>query len=1018
MAFTLAGSSLPTIQAFVGALYGVSVGSSTMSQVNSDITTYGGLNNALNAYYSAGFGSQTTASVAATIVANVGLASDAKAIAYVTGQLNAAAPAARGAAVANILNAFAGLTSDATYGAAASAWGTTVSTAVTYAQTNSLDATTTTAAASVAAQTAATAAATAAAAAAAAIKTLSTSADVIPATASLTINGTIDAVTAANSTYTTADSIGAGAGSTLTLTVSNKDGIATAIPAAYNTGLTTINLRSINGDTAGTGTTTIDASGFSGVTAVNSTNSTQAITITNLAKGASTGYVGNTAIANGALTFGYVTGATAAVLNISGGTTGTTNSIVTLTGQTTLTSATVNNTGTNVAKTINVGGTTQSVTALTIANAGSLDVSNSGVTGFAGTSASITITGAGTATKLGTIEASTVKTIDSSAFAGALTATLNTAITSLKAGPGADVITTAATTASGAVIDGGAGTDTIVLALTNDVTTIAKGAQYVNFETEKSLVTSSVDASLIPGIVSLESAAAGAGFTNMSATQATSVKVSADQTATAVTYALANSSGTSDVLGLNFVNSPSTTVEKATALTVSGFETVNITAGSGGTVIASKTAGTDYDNFAFSAATGTKTVTLSGGYAAKVDISSNATSVTTFDASANTAVANLVTGGQTGALVVTGTAGADSITLGNAVTGGTVTLAAGAGNDTILTTLANAAAFTIDGGAGTDTLELTDAGAIVVNDNAFANITGVEKLKFDAVTGITLSVGGYANSLATANGGVLDISASALVTAAAGTTIDASGLGGTNSLKLSLTDTGGGQAISITGTAKGTDAITLTTATSHAGNITIDDSANKSAGVTIDASAMAYGSGTNNIKSGSGTDTIKGGAVATTITAGKGADTITLLATHAGVQTIYSANGDSTDTAYDLVYNYVKGQDMLTFTNSTTAVLSGASFTATNTGTTNLTATNSNGILTFGGTAASGLPVATAITATENILASSAAGTYAGFSMNGNTYLVETYGTGYTVVELVGTTSTALGSTTGILVTA
>lgn len=141
MAFTLAGSNLPTIESFVGALYGYAVGSATMTQVNADITTYGGLNAALNAYYTAGFSSMTTANVAKTIVANVGLGTDANAIAYVTGQLNTAAPAARGAAVANILNAFTALTADPTYGAAATAWNSKVATSVSYASANVGDAT-------------------------------------------------------------------------------------------------------------------------------------------------------------------------------------------------------------------------------------------------------------------------------------------------------------------------------------------------------------------------------------------------------------------------------------------------------------------------------------------------------------------------------------------------------------------------------------------------------------------------------------------------------------------------------------------------------------------------------------------------------------------------------------------------------------------------------------------------------------------------------------------------------------
>ena len=145
MAFTFPTSNA-TIESFAAALYGYGLGSSTLSSVQSDIISSGlgtgnGLNNTLNNYYSASFGAVPTATVAASIVKNVGLGTDANAIAYVTGQLNAAAPNARGAAVVGILNAFSALTADKTYGAAATAWTNTVSNLVTYAQTTQGDAT-------------------------------------------------------------------------------------------------------------------------------------------------------------------------------------------------------------------------------------------------------------------------------------------------------------------------------------------------------------------------------------------------------------------------------------------------------------------------------------------------------------------------------------------------------------------------------------------------------------------------------------------------------------------------------------------------------------------------------------------------------------------------------------------------------------------------------------------------------------------------------------------------------------
>ena len=122
------------VQAFAGALFGVQVGTTTMAQVNADITSNGGLANTLNGYYASSFGSVANATVAASVAANLGLTGDALAsgTAYITAQLNGAAAGARGAVISNILDLFAGLASDATFGAAATAWNTRVTSANEY----------------------------------------------------------------------------------------------------------------------------------------------------------------------------------------------------------------------------------------------------------------------------------------------------------------------------------------------------------------------------------------------------------------------------------------------------------------------------------------------------------------------------------------------------------------------------------------------------------------------------------------------------------------------------------------------------------------------------------------------------------------------------------------------------------------------------------------------------------------------------------------------------------------------
>ncbi len=122
------------VQAFAGALYGVQVGTTTMAQVNADIAANGGLASTLNSYYAATFGSVATSTVASTVAANLGLTGDALAsgTAYITAQLNGAAAGARGAVISNIVNLFGTLSSDATFGAAATAWNAKVATAAAY----------------------------------------------------------------------------------------------------------------------------------------------------------------------------------------------------------------------------------------------------------------------------------------------------------------------------------------------------------------------------------------------------------------------------------------------------------------------------------------------------------------------------------------------------------------------------------------------------------------------------------------------------------------------------------------------------------------------------------------------------------------------------------------------------------------------------------------------------------------------------------------------------------------------
>jgi len=211
------------VQTFATALYGVQVGSTTMTQVTSDIQAAGGLNNALNAYYSASFGTASVNDVAKAIVANVGLGADTNAIAFIAAQLTPVAAGARGAAVIAMLDNFLNTTTG-TYAAAATAFNATVATAVAY-----------TGAANVAAGTANPVIAS--------VFTLGTSVDTITATAG------DDTISATNLTLQSGDALFGGSGAD-TLNIIDTGAAAWTVPVIANSYIETVSLRNINSSAA------------------------------------------------------------------------------------------------------------------------------------------------------------------------------------------------------------------------------------------------------------------------------------------------------------------------------------------------------------------------------------------------------------------------------------------------------------------------------------------------------------------------------------------------------------------------------------------------------------------------------------------------------------------------------------------------------------------------------------------------------------------------------------------------
>jgi hypothetical protein len=113
-----------------GALYNTQMSYATYNEVASFDPS-----SLANALYTRDFGSSTDATVATTLVTNLGLTGVAGLSNWVAAQLTAAG-SAKGAKIVDLLNGFAQLSSDATYGTAATTFNTKVETALTLSQTD------------------------------------------------------------------------------------------------------------------------------------------------------------------------------------------------------------------------------------------------------------------------------------------------------------------------------------------------------------------------------------------------------------------------------------------------------------------------------------------------------------------------------------------------------------------------------------------------------------------------------------------------------------------------------------------------------------------------------------------------------------------------------------------------------------------------------------------------------------------------------------------------------------------
>jgi len=675
---TLFPTNASQVQAFAGALYGVQVGSATMAQVTADITAAGGLNNALNAYYTASFGTAKVADVGDTVAANLGLTGTAatSASAYIAAQLTGKT-ATGGAVIANILNLFASLTADATYGTAATAWNTKVASAASYTGAANLPVGTVVAATT----------------------PFTTNADnLIGSTGDDTFTG----VAGTGATFGVTDAANGGAGvDTLSLV---SDAAATTL---LGSALTSIEKISINQIGAGY----VAFSGMTGVTDLINNNSSA-----DLEFGRDNADSGNDVNAIATLT---VNGASA--------NTKITYSDTALTGAADVQNVNLSSYGTATAS--------RTLTILTeTASTNELETLNLALTGTNG----ITLTTDGTQTSLKTIAVTgagkgfitlandnvitSATTIDASANTGGVIIGGDTGTTGdaggqalgaanhkVTLGTGDDLISFGANLNSSDTVAGGTGTDTLAVtaALTNAIMTNVTGFEVIRFDAGAALTQDAGLSSMSGMSYQLVSAAQTYTLNNLANAASVSVLGGA-ATTTAVALALKDSTGLSDSLSVSVVNGASNAVTTVTAINdVTGLETLNLssTGGTGTNVI------TTLSEDGKVVLTGSAPLTIT-----------NAIVTNTFDGSAFTGKLTAKTAAATNTNIATGT-GADSITTGT----GTDTVNTGAGNDLIINGTAVDDATGADvlfGGAGNDTFQLQGTGlaATLTNYSTLVNI--------------------------------------------------------------------------------------------------------------------------------------------------------------------------------------------------------------------------------------------------------------------------------------------------------
>lgn len=650
-------------------LYGLAPGNAIYSElVNASYS--GGVNALVNNLYTSDFGAQTTKAVAATIVANLGItgAGVSGAQNFVEGQLTATAASARGAKVVEMLNLFAGLTTDSTYGAAATAWNAQVTNAVTTAQTaGSSDAAFTTVSNVLIGKAFA----------------LTTNTDNIAG------SDLADAITSTGANLSDTDTIDGGAGN-------DSFKITDGANATYNP--TIKNVESIV-LTSVADTSTLDLSKSTGYSSLSVSSSANGNTFSNIASAATALNVSNVTV-NKSATFGFaataLTGAADKVtINLEGvgaiSSLGSSTRATVVASTASIESYQINSNGaaTNRAQ------FTLSADTKTITIAGSAGLSN---TSIGGTSTNLT-------------------TIDASAATGAIS--LDTSMArdlSITGGSGNDSFTFAGNLTAADTIDGGAGTNTVSVTAAVAANVVLKNIQTLSLAaTSGTNVAVDLSQANLAAITTVSNSSTGTpaltnatpGVHTLSVSGAGGIayglKSTLDTVADAVTINLG--SGSTDgadrgTVTLNYIETANVASLGASAATTAN--TVNITDA------------TTTGNVQTINVTGARDLTLTSavnGTELLVD-ASKATGALTYTLEASTAV------------TVLGGSGNDSITVAVAELTTDDSVVGGAGNDTLTITNTATTGASAPGRINLSGVENVVLGALI--DTGTASSTAID----------------------------------------------------------------------------------------------------------------------------------------------------------------------------------------------------------------------------------------------------------------------------------------------------